>query len=224
MHAESWTLSARAIENHDLAYRVHFPILHPKDLPSIRNCDAVIIPGSTFTPKKDFVRKTDWMKRLCEFIRKIAESEKPLLGICFGHEAIGAAYGVYPVKLDADVFAEAGFHEISVTSEGQKDILFKGMGRKLMALLLHYSYLPEMPINSKLLAENENCIQAFRMDENVWGVQFHPDYGLVNARRVVNGYRSTWPKIMQERDIDLDQDVSNNLAVLNNFLKFVKTT
>ena len=221
--AEVWELTARAIEKKGMEFKVHFPVLDSNDFPKIGNQDAVIIPGSVFTPKKEFVEKTKWMKNLLSFIRRVVDAEIPLFGMCFGHQAIGAAYGVYPIDLDDKVIAEAAFHKLRLTKEGIRDLLFSGIPKEFNAIEFHYSYLPGLPPNSIHLAKGINIeIQAFRMFDHVWGVQFHPDYGLTNALQVIERYRPAWPKALQERKLNLDCPDLHNLKVLDNFLDFVK--
>jgi GMP synthase-like glutamine amidotransferase len=221
--AEVWKLTARAIEKKGMESKTYFPILDKNDFPAVDDQDAIIIPGSVFTPKREFVEKTEWMQELLEFIREVVDAKVPLFGMCFGHQAIGAAYGIYPIDLDDKIIAEAAFHKLRLTDSGVQDPLFVGIPRKFNACEFHYSYLPRLPPNSIHLAQGDNVfIQAFRMNEHVWGVQFHPDYGLTNALQVIARYKSTWPKEFQGRELNLQCSDKDNLAVLNNFLDFVK--
>ena len=221
--AEVWELTARAIEKKDMGFKVHFPVLDSKDFPAPDDQDAIIIPGSIFTPKKEFVEKTKWMQNLLNFIREVVDAKVPLFGMCFGHQAIGAAYGVYPVDLDDKIIAEAAFHKLRLTKEGISDLLFSGIPKEFNAIEFHYSYLPALPPNSIHLAKGENVeIQAFRMFDHVWGVQFHPDYGLTNALQVIERYKPTWRSELQKRKLMLNCSDKDNLAVLNNFLDIVE--
>ena len=60
------------------------------------------------------------------------------------------------------------------------------------------------------------------MFDHVWGIQFHPDYGLTNAKQVIARYRPAWVPELQKREFELDCSDKDNLAVLNNFLDIVK--
>ena len=46
------------------------------------------------------------MKREVEEIRRIAESQTPTFGICFGHQLLGRAFGGETFKLCLDIAAE----------------------------------------------------------------------------------------------------------------------
>ncbi len=221
--AETWELSATAIRKHGMDFAVHFPVLDANNLPDARDNDGVIIPGSIFTPKEETFERIEWMSRLGEFIRNVIEAERPLLGICFGHEALGAAHGVFPVDFNEETVAEAGFHRIRLTAEGRKDPLFEGIGDEFMGVLIHYAYLPSVPGGAVQLAEGDCCrLQAFRLNDAVWGVQFHPDYGRQNMLQLVHKEWPKWPESFQRRELNLREDEGDNLRVMDNFLRFVK--
>ena len=56
--------------------------------------NAFIITGSAFGVDE----KHSWIKKLFEVIKKIVQFEIPLLGICFGHQAIALALGGHVIK------------------------------------------------------------------------------------------------------------------------------
>ena len=52
---------------------------------NIDECDGYIITGSKLSTYDD----VDWIKTLEEYIRTLDASKKKLLGVCFGHQAMG---------------------------------------------------------------------------------------------------------------------------------------
>ena len=61
---------------------------------SIDDCDGWLITGSRY----GVYEKLDWMLELEDFIRELAAAERPLIGICFGHQIIAEALGGKVVK------------------------------------------------------------------------------------------------------------------------------
>jgi anthranilate synthase/aminodeoxychorismate synthase-like glutamine amidotransferase len=101
----------------------------------------------------------------------------PVLGVCLGHQAIGAAYGGEVVR------ARRIMHgKLSPIAHGGRD-LFQGLPSPLEVTRYHSLVLsPEsLPPELDVLAWTdepgwEDEIQAVRHREHpVWGVQFHPE-------------------------------------------------
>jgi GMP synthase-like glutamine amidotransferase len=63
---------------------------------SIYDCDGWLITGS----RHGVYDELDWMAPLQDFIRELAESRRPLIGVCFGHQIMAAAMGGKVVKSD----------------------------------------------------------------------------------------------------------------------------
>ena len=111
-----------------------------------------------------------------EMIRALGP-EIPVLGVCLGHQAIGAAYGGEVVRARRLMHGKTS--PVSHAGEG----LFAGIpspfeAARYHSLVLEPSTLPaELEVVARTAEPGfEDEIQAVRHREHpVWGVQFHPE-------------------------------------------------
>jgi anthranilate synthase/aminodeoxychorismate synthase-like glutamine amidotransferase len=100
----------------------------------------------------------------------------PILGVCLGHQAIGAAYGGTVLRAPRGVMH--GKTSL-VTHTGQG--LFRGLPNPLQVMRYHSLVVERKSLPAELLveavaADDESEIHALRHAEHpVWGVQFHPE-------------------------------------------------
>lgn len=103
-------------------------------------------------------------------IEKLLSEKKPVIGICLGAQLIAKALGsrVYPNKEK-----EIGWHPIQLTSSAAKDPLFRAAPQNLHVLHWHGETF-DLPKGAVHLARSLRCEnQAFRWEENTYGLQFH---------------------------------------------------
>jgi GMP synthase-like glutamine amidotransferase len=72
---------------------------------------------------------------------------------------------------------EIGVASFRVTADAATDSVFGHLaGKDVIAAEWHKDYISDLPDDAVVLAGNDVCpVQAFRMGENVYGVQFHPE-------------------------------------------------
>jgi GMP synthase (glutamine-hydrolysing) len=122
-------------------------------------------PVSSFDEEQfPFLR---WEKRI---IRAAIEDGISVLGICLGAQLIASTLGtaVYhgPVK-------EIGWTPISITPHGQVDSLLGYLPEHATVFQWHGQGF-DLPANAIRLATSVNYLnQAFRLNRNVYGLQFH---------------------------------------------------
>jgi GMP synthase-like glutamine amidotransferase len=152
-------LIGEEVERRGARLSVHYV---PRDgpIPEARGYDFCIILGSKSSVYDDG-EGDGWIQEELAWIRRADADEIPLLGICFGAQAISTALGgsVEP----------AGAWEIGwVAMEPTLSSFFAGPW---------FEYhrdrcLP--PPSATVLARNELCVQAFSLGKNL-AVQFHPE-------------------------------------------------
>ena len=176
---------------------------------------AVIISGSAAA----IVDPPAWAAPLEDLVRDAAERDVPLLGVCFGHQIIARAlYGRDTVRESAR--AELGWLELDRHGD---DPLFEGVERRFRVFCSHLEEVANLPDEVEVLAGSADCaVHAFRIrGSRMWGVQFHAEMTLDEARLLVRDKARKYP----DRGIDVDETLSHatdtrDLAqsVIDNFL------
>ena len=75
---------------------------------------------------------------------------------------------------------------MTLTGAGRLDRLFEGLPSPLPVLATHEERVEALPPGAVLLAGNDSApIQAFRLGDSVWGVQFHPEATAAILRELI---------------------------------------
>jgi GMP synthase (glutamine-hydrolysing) len=146
--------------------------------------DAVFtLGGAMHADQEDRHR---WIAAEKALLSRLLEARVPLLGLCLGAQLLGAAAGAEPRRAAR---AEIGWFEVELTREGRDDPLLGPLAPRFEAFEWH-SYEVPLPPGTTPLARTEVCLQAFRVGEVAWGLQFHPEVSAADARAWIDGYRS----------------------------------
>ena len=117
-----------------------------------------------------------WLRPEKEAIRRwVRELGRPFLGICLGHQLLADALGgtVGPMRAP-----EVGLVPVRVTVAGADDPLFAGVPSPILGLQWHGSEVTRLSEDAVTLATNQSsAIQAFRVADRAWGLQFHLEVG-----------------------------------------------
>jgi len=137
----------------------------PEDIENYDDIDAIVISPGPCTPNEAGIS--------VQVIKKYM-GKYPILGVCLGHQSIGAAFGAKIVK--AKCLMHGKTSDIYHTGEG----LFKGIPSPFKAVRYHSlvidrSTLPD-EIEITAWTKEDNEIMAIAHKElPLWGVQFHPE-------------------------------------------------
>lgn len=143
----------------------------------INDYSAIIAGGSPFdisTPpeNKSMIQKDIETFFNCLFDQLIP-ADFPFLGCCSGNGLLGKYCGTtisnkYPEPI--------GSVDIVVTKEGAHDSLLKDLPKIFSALVGHKEACDDVPQGAVLLGTSEPCpVQMFRIKENIYATQFHPE-------------------------------------------------
>lgn len=133
---------------------------------SAQDPDLVILTGSSALLSKPQTRELFQSE-----MSLVRESSFPILGICYGHQIIGSAFGSPMRDLGQMV---RRFDKVTLTKRHQ---LFDGLPTSLLVAESHRQELTRVPDEFEHLARSETSkIEAMvHRSKPIWGVQFHPE-------------------------------------------------
>ena len=138
-------------------------LLYPKEgaLPDTDGLAHIVLLGSTCSVYDDGEARA-WIDEELAWLRAADEAGVPVLGICFGAQALTAALGG---DVEAAPRSEVGWTNVETLDP---DVIEPGPW-----LEFHHDRCL-MPPGAQLLARNELCVQAFAVGPHL-AVQFHPE-------------------------------------------------
>lgn len=150
-----------------------------EDLPAtLENYDRILISGS----KTSCLEEDHWIKKLDRLIELAISTSIPLLGVCYGHQALCRVVGGKSLmrKMPSDRPYEIGWSEIQVL---EPSVLFQGLPSKFYSFSTHFEEVSSLPRGMKHLARSKDCeIQAVQLEGlPIYGIQFHPEKNLAGA-------------------------------------------
>jgi GMP synthase-like glutamine amidotransferase len=115
-----------------------------------------------------------WLIDARSLMKDVVANDIPFFGICLGGQLLAAAIDG---KVGPTPVPEIGVASFRVTADAATDSVFGHLaGKDVIAAEWHKDYITDLPDDAVVLAGNDVCpVQAFRMGENVYGVQFHPE-------------------------------------------------
>jgi GMP synthase-like glutamine amidotransferase len=133
-------------------------------------CDGWLISGSRLSVYDEIV----WVRRLKEFTRAIAVSGKPCIGVCFGHQLIGAALGGVVKK--AETGWCVGVHEFEILS---REPWINPVLEKAGLLMMCQDQVVQLPPGATVLAHSSLVPNAMILiGSNMLGIQGHPEFSV----------------------------------------------
>lgn len=146
-------------------------------LPSLDLADysGVILGGSSFNISDS--QKTAIQQRveadLLALIDEIVDTDYPFLGMCYGVGAVTTHLGGV---VDRSYGEPVGPIVVTLTEAGRQDPLLDGVRPSFHAFVGHKEAANGAPSGVEMLATGEDCpVQMYRVGENVYVTQFHPE-------------------------------------------------
>ncbi|MDP7080571.1 MAG: gamma-glutamyl-gamma-aminobutyrate hydrolase family protein [Candidatus Undinarchaeales archaeon] len=138
------------------------------ELPSNDDVSGLMLCGSDYYLSD--IRNEEWVIRELDLL---SSANRPVLGICFGHQLVAEAFGGLTAK--GKGYSEAvGPTEVEVLEDHP---LFKGLPGKILVFEWHEDEVVRVPSGFQVLAQSTDCpVEAMVHKERpIWCVQFHPE-------------------------------------------------
>ena len=182
------------------------------DFGHIDEADAWIVSGSKYSVYDDM----PWINELIDYVKKLIKNKKSLLGICFGHQLIAKCLGSEVKK--NPLGWELGSYNISLSRKGLESPLFNGLKNDDIVYESHQDVVCNMGPGMTSLAYTKKANQSFSYMNNVFGVQFHPEFSLDVTRKLMD--------LRLENGVEIDSQnlelSTNSYKIVDNFISIVK--
>jgi GMP synthase (glutamine-hydrolysing) len=138
---------------------------------------GIILGGGPYNVSDAADSKSQTQRRveseLLPLIGRIADRDFPFLGCCYGVGTLGSVVGA---TVDRTWSEPVGAMTIILTERGRRDPLFADLPDVFDAYGGHKEGASALPSDLVCLAYSADCpAQAFRVGDNVYATQFHPE-------------------------------------------------
>ena len=138
---------------------------------------AIIVGGSPFDISTPTEEKSAIQLRIesdfRHLLKQVVERDFPFLGACSGNGLLGSYLGT---SISRRYGEAVGCVELELTEAGRNDTLLQGFPDNIKVLLGHKEACDSLPDDATLLMKGAVCpVQMFRIGQNVYATQFHPE-------------------------------------------------
>jgi GMP synthase (glutamine-hydrolysing) len=138
---------------------------------------GIILGGGAYNISDAADAKSETQRRaeseLLPLIGRIVDRDFPFLGCCYGVGTLGLVVGA---TVDRTYPEPVGAMTITLTDDGRRDPLFAELPEVFDAYGGHKEGASTLPPDLVCLAYSADCpVQAFRVGDNVYATQFHPE-------------------------------------------------
>lgn len=124
-----------------------------------QDADGWLITGSRHGAYEDL----PWIPKLEELVRDIHGSDKPLIGVCFGHQIIAQALGGTVEKFSGGWAVGRTNYDLG--------------GKNVCLNAWHQDQVTVLPEGAQVQGQNEFCQYAMlSYGDQIWTVQAHPEF------------------------------------------------
>jgi len=144
---------------------------------NLKDYSAIIVGGSPFDISTPENEKSEIQKKIesdfNKLMKHVVTLDFPFLGACSGNGLLGNYLGT---RISKTYGEPVSCVTLDITEEGKQDKLLSGFPEKIDVLLGHKEAVDNTPTGATLLVTGNDCpVQMFRVGNNVYATQFHPE-------------------------------------------------
>ena len=157
----------------------------------VRDWSGIFLGGGPFNFTDPEELKSPVQRRveadLHRLLDTVVAADFPFLGACYGIGALGRHQGAV---MDRRFAEPVGSIQITLTAEGQRDPLLRGLPGTFDAFTGHKEAISRLPGQAVLLATSAACpVQMFRIGSNIYATQFHAELDVAGLCTRVGVYK-----------------------------------
>ncbi len=164
------TMFKRLLDGHNFTFQT-FSVVDGEFPTGPQDADGWLITGSKHGAYEDHA----WIPPLEDLIRAIKAADKPMIGVCFGHQIIAQAMGGTVQKFDGGW--SVGRTEYTLDS------------KPLALNAWHQDQVTQLPDGARVVGSSDFCANAvLAYGDSIWTIQPHPEFspafmdGLIKTR------------------------------------------
>jgi GMP synthase (glutamine-hydrolysing) len=199
------------------------------ELPPLDDVAGVITFGGTVNV--DQVDEYPHLGVVRQYTREAVDRSVPYLGICLGSQILARALGTEVVK---GPIKEVGFEPVRLTPDAKEDALLSFLEPEERVMQWHEDTYA-LPEGATLLITGDRIpVQAFRVGETAWGVQFHLEVEAwelawwIESGDAAMDLESTWGKsadeIRAEAERHIERHEERGREIFTRFADVVRAT
>ncbi len=174
---------------------IHRVRMEQTGIPSVRLSDysGVIVGGGSSNVSDAEAEKSAEQKQfesdLSGLLDEIVEKDVPYLGACYG---FGVLVKHQSGNVSKEKYAESvGAVTIKLTKKAKDDPIMHGLPGQFEAFVGHKEACQALPDQAVLLASSKSCPhQMFRIKNNIYATQFHPELDTEGLILRINIYQN----------------------------------
>ncbi|MCH2224470.1 MAG: gamma-glutamyl-gamma-aminobutyrate hydrolase family protein [Crocinitomicaceae bacterium] len=149
---------------------------HDLDEAELNEYNGIIFSGApllvTEIDMTPYLEKVQWLKT----------TNKPVLGICFGHQLLGITYGAFAARMKED----RDWQTIEVFEESP---LFDKLPTEIRMMQDHCETI-SIPSGFKLVGSSDACVNEIMQhhEKPLFGIQFHPEVSGNHGRVLIENF------------------------------------
>jgi GMP synthase (glutamine-hydrolysing) len=157
----------------------------------LRDWSGILLGGGPFNVTDPQERKSPVQRQveadLNRLLDAVVSADFPFLGACYGVGTLGRHQGAV---VDGRFAEPVGSVRVTLTAEGERDPLLRGMPAAFDAFTGHKEAISNLPGHAVLLASSAGCpVQAFRVGRCVYATQFHPELDMAGLSTRIEVYK-----------------------------------